>query len=241
MADRVPRVLQPSDSLLRALERCRLSTVRGVLGEREASPVIDLPQIARLEDVLGPRLHDDVITLVALGDPLAKCLTGIECTLTIETAADDFAAPQGFVCIAAVYSEPIKELQEDSHGGPHYELMAPHSKTGDDAALRIHINGAFETKMPVGQFIDRMLSAASAGGASGIAPEGDGKPAPLEPPAKLTPGLTIVRETLGRALHKKFGEGTIVRRIEDGAHEKLVIAFADRERTLLASYVELVK
>jgi hypothetical protein len=241
MADRVPRALQPSDSLLRALQRCGLSTVQGILGKRESKPAIDLPQLTRLEEVIGTRLHDDVITLLALGDPLAKCLTGIECTLTIETAADDFAAPQGHVCIAVVYSKPIKELQDGSHGGAQCELMAPCSSTGDEPALRIYVDGAFDAEMSVGKFIDRMLNAASARGVRGIAPESDAKPTPLEPPAKIIPGLTIVRETLGRALHKKFGEGTIVRRIEDGAHEKLVIAFADRERTLLASYVELVK
>ena len=240
MPDLVPRDLQPSISLLRALERCRQSTVKGVKGKRQDKPVIDAPQLLRLEDTLGTRLHDDVFTLIALDDPLTKLLTGLECTLTIETAADDFAAPQGHVCIAAVYSEPIQELQDGSHGGPHYELMAPISKTGDDPKLRIHLDGTFEGEMTAGEFIDHMLAAASAGGVSGIQSERDTAPAPLEPPPKIVPGLTVVREPLGRATHKKFGEGTIIQRIEDGPHEKLVIAFADRQRTLLASYVELI-
>ena len=246
ISERVVRDLHPSDSLLRALERCAKSTIEGVVGERVAKPVIDLPQLVRLEDALGTRLHDDVITLVALGDPLAKCLTGIECTLTIETAADDFDAPDGYVCIAAVYSEPIGELQDGSHGGPHYELMVPRSRAGDDATLRVHIGKAFDAEMDLGTFIERMLSAASARGARGIAPErgtnaGQPRPVPLEPRPRIIPGLTVVRAPLLRALHKKFGEGTVLRRIEDGAHEKLVIAFADRERTLLASYVEILK
>lgn len=217
-----------------------MSTIQGVVGTRKAKPVIDLPQLLRLEEEIGTRLHDDVITLVALADPLAKCLTGIECTLTIETAADDFAAPKGYVCIAAVYSEPIEEIQDGAHGGPFYELMAPRSKTGDDAALRIHVDGTFDANMSAGAFIERMLSAANARGVGGIVPERDTTPAPPALHPKIIPGLTLVKEPLQRAVHKKFGEGTIVRRVESGEHEKLVIAFADRERTLLASYVEVL-
>lgn len=239
--DRTPRDLHPSESLLRALVRCGKSNVKGLVGEQAAKPVIDLPQLNRLEEAIGTRLHDDIITLIALGDPLTKCLTGIECSLTIETAADDFDPPHEHVCIATVYGEPIKELQDSAHGGPHYHLMAPLSKTGDDAKLRIHFNGAFDAEMDLGRFIDRMLSAAAGRGVTGIAPERDTLPEPLDPRPKITPGLTLVKAPLRRAFHKKFGEGTILRQVEDGAHEKFVIAFADRERTLLASYVEIVK
>lgn len=236
---RTPRALQPSESLLRALARCEKSTVKGVLGERAAEPVIDLPQVVRLEETLGTRLHDDVITLVAVADPLTKCLTGIECTLTIETAADDFEAPKGYVCIAAVYSQPIEELQNGAHGGPFFELMVPISKTGEDATLRIHQSGNFEGEMNLGGFIERMLSAASERGAAGIAAESGAVPKLLEVQPRITPGLVLVKAPLRRAFHKKFGEGTILRQIEDGAHEKFVIAFADRERTLLARFVEI--
>ena len=189
---------------------------------------------------MGARLHDDVITLVALGDPLAKLLTGIEDALTIETAADDVTAPDGYVCIATVYAEPIQELQNASEGGPYYELLAPRSTSGDEPTLLVHLDGSFAGHMTTGGFIDGLLNTASENGIGGIAPECK-TAAPLEPAARIVPGIPMAMEPLGRALHKKFGEGNILRRIEDGEHEKFVIAFADRERTLLARFVQVVK
>ncbi|MEZ4252523.1 MAG: hypothetical protein R3B99_30300 [Polyangiales bacterium] len=64
----------------------------------------------------------------------------------------------------------------------------------------------------------------------------------LVPPPKLLAGkklkLNLGRAAGERVTHVKFGDGTIVRRIDDGEHEKVVVRFEDAERTLLSRFVK---
>ncbi len=55
------------------------------------------------------------------------------------------------------------------------------------------------------------------------------------PAFELTGRVPDVARSARRVIHDKFGAGTVVRALDDGS--KLVIAFADGERTLLARFV----
>nr|MDQ3037108.1 hypothetical protein [Myxococcota bacterium] len=85
--------------------------------------------------------------------------------------------------------------------------------------------------------------------ASGALPSyGTPKPTPLAPEPRLTGsakprGARAAKKAPGteRVHHPKFGEGVVLTRIGDGAEQKVVIAFADGERTLLANRIRDVE
>jgi len=240
---RTPRELEPSPSLLRVLDKCNGASVKGLDGERRKTPELSLATLERVEDELGLRLDDDVLVLLALGDPVMRLLSGIEDVNSIADAEDEQTAPEGYACIATVYSDPVGELVAGAHGGPYLYLAAPRTPSDEPGHLLVcrdaHWDGAWETTLA--DFVDQQLHEACSGEQQDhITLGGEGEPRELEIPPRLVTGhaLELTDEALGgRVAHPKFGEGEVVDRSGEGEQEKLRIQFADRERTLLARFV----
>jgi hypothetical protein len=242
---RTPRTLVASKGLLEALSLCaRAASHVPVRGARRARPTLSLSHVARVEDEIGARLHDDVLVLLAIVDPMARMLTGLASTMSIAEAAEDFDAPKGYVRIATVYSDPIGELVDGAHGGAYVDVLAPRDPTGEEAQLLVAHDGHVEraTRQTLSAFIVSALDDAVGRGA--LPSYGTPAATPLAPAPRLT-GTAKPRGAkkppgTERAHHPKFGDGVVMARIGDGADEKLVIAFAGGERTLLASRVTLL-
>ncbi len=238
---REPRTLDASPALLRALAYCdRAASVLPVRGRRASRPTLSLAHLERVEEEIGARLHDELLVLLALRDPVARLVTGIRDVLSIAEAAEDHEGPDGYVCVSVVYSEPIAELVEGAHGAAYLSLFAPREPSGAEAEIVVSrdgfLDGAVTTTLA--ELIDDALH-------EGLASVEDarsvtrGEAAPLEHAPRLVAGKKKrSAELVRRVAHPKFGVGTVLRRIGDGAESRLVIAFADRERTLLSRFVE---
>lgn len=242
---REPRLLVPSASLLRALSVCAQTVVDRVRGSRKKSPTLSLASLERLEDELGVRLHDDVLTLLALRDPIVSLFTGIG-ALTDFGDASEHEAPEGFVCLSVVYSDPVGERVAEAHGGPWYYLCVPIAPTGPEAKVFVSTDGIDPDPpdesegVTIEAFLDDAIHAARSGEWGEHVKTGPAREEVLIPPPKLVAGkkLKLDRGTGERVMHTKFGEGTVVRRLDEGEHEKVVVRFADEERTLLSRFVK---
>lgn len=238
---RASRPLVPSTSLLEALARCRVAAASvKVRGARRAKPTVSLSHLARVEQEIGAHLHDDVLVLIALADPVARLMTGLSTTMAIAEAAEDFEAPDGYVRIATVYHDPIGALDGD-HGGPNIDLFAPCMAIAKPAQFLLgHEGSVDETPISLGAFIGAQLDDAVGRGA--LPAYGDRNAEPLEVAPKLI-GAAKPKSKLkkpidaARVSHPRFGEGQVLSRIGDGEGSKLVIAFPEGERTLLARFV----
>lgn len=246
--NRSARPLTASASLLEALSRCAMAARHvPVRGARRAKPSLSLSHVTRMEDEIGAQLHDDVLVLLALVDPIARLMTGLASTVSVAEAAEDHEAPDGYVRIATVYSDPIAERVDGAHGGPYVDLYAPRAPAGEAAQLLVGVDGKLRgaKAQTLGAFITHALDAAVSRGA--LPSYGTPKPIPLDPAPRLTgaakPRGRGAKKPPGteRVHHPKFGDGVVMARIGDGADEKLVIAFADGERTLLASRIAAIE
>ncbi|MCA9611701.1 MAG: hypothetical protein R3B99_05380 [Polyangiales bacterium] len=242
---REPRLLVPSASLLRALSVCAQTEVDRVRGSRKKSPTLSLASLEKLEDELGVRLHDDVLTLLALRDPIVAFFTGIG-ALNDFGDASEHAAPEGFVCLSVVYSDPVGERVAEAHGGPWYYLCVPTEPTGPEAKVFVSTDG-IDAEPPdesegvtIEAFLDDAIHAARDGEWGEHVKTASARDDVLAPPPKLVAGrkLKLDRGTGERVTHAKFGEGTVIRRLDEGEHEKVVVRFADEERTLLSRFVK---
>jgi hypothetical protein len=238
---RQARPLVASASLLEALSVCRAASAHvPVRGTRKRTPSLPLGQLFRCEEALGTELHDDVLVLVAIADPVAKLISGITGTVSIAEAAEEHSSPKGWVCISAVADDPIGELTSGTHGGPHARIFVPKKPVGEAATVRVSVDGAqADEAVTLGAFIVSVLDAATS---RGVLPRfGTPKREPLEGPPRLT-GVygkrdKFARPTGERVHHPKLGDGVVTARIGDGEAEKLVIAFEGGERTVLARFV----
>jgi len=243
---REPRPLVASPSLLRALGACGATSIDRLRGSRKKKPTLSLVALRRLEEEIGARLHDDVLVLLALRDPVVELFTGIGEVRSIADAADEYEAPDGWVCISMVYSDPVGELVAGAHGGPYYFLAVPREPEGDEARVLVGLDGLDRTEPgdtgeTLCDFIDRALHEAGAGewqDSCHIAPMG--REQPLSPAPALVAGRRLKLQTGAgeRVTHPKFGEGEVIRRMDDGEHQKIIVRFADGERTLLARFVK---
>lgn len=251
MNKREPRPLVASDSMLRALTECAGTHIKGLRGSRKKSPTLSLVALERLENEIGARLHDDVLVLLALQDPVATLLTGIGDVNSIADAADEHAAPEGWVCIAIVYSDPVGEVVADAHGAAYLYLAVPREPPDDEPA-RVIVGWDGLDSAPVeddeagellGDFIKEMLFDARGGEWGDEVSGAAGGCEPLQPQPALVRGRSLRRDgnTNTRVTHPKFGEGEVIKRTGEGDDEKVVVRFADKERTLLARFVQPAK
>jgi len=240
MTSRTPRTIVPSASLLEALSLCGPAALSiPARGTRRARPQVRLSHLARTEEEIGARLHDDVLALLAIGDPIARLLTGIESTMSIAEAAEDREAPEGHVRIAMVYSDPIGELVDGAHGGPYFDLFAPRAPDGEAAAILVATDGQLDgaREHTLGGFVIAALDEAV--GRGQLAAYGTPRAIPLEPAPRLVGSAKprSQKRSSDRVTHPKFGEGVVISRIGQGEEEKAVVAFAGGERTLLTRFL----
>jgi hypothetical protein len=241
---RAPRALVASPSLLRALSACASTTVTGVRGARRASPTLSLVALEKLEEELGFRLHDDLLVLLALRDPIVKLFTGIGDLNDLGDASEN-EAPEGYVCISTVYSDPVGERMADAHGGPYLYLVVPREPEGLEARILVYEDGidveppSDDAGVTIESLMDDLIHAARSGEWGEHVTTGPGREVPLDPVPKLVAGrrLQTARGGGEKVTHPKFGEGTVVRRVGEGDQEKVVVRFADAERTLLARFL----
>ncbi len=240
---RTPRPLEPSQGLLRVLDKCNGATVTGLDGARRAAPEVSLATLNRIEGELGVRLDDDVLAVIAIGDPLIRLLSGIEDVNSIADAADEHPAPEGYRCIAIVYSDPVGELVAEAHGAAYHYLAAPCSPGQEQGQLLVCTDGDWDgaEETTLADFVDQQLHQACSGEwEDHVTLGGEGEPRELEVPATLVAGhaLELPDVPVGdRVSHPKFGVGEVVERSGEGDQEKVRVRFADRERTLLARFV----
>ncbi len=246
---REPRPLVASPSLLRALNACAATTIKGLRGSRKKQPTLSLVALERLEDEIGARLHDDILVLLALRDPVVQLLTGIGDVNSIADAADDHPAADGFVCISVVYSDPVGELVGDAHGGPYHYLTVPKHPEEDEAMILVSDDGV-DTEAPaegevldesLGAFIEQMLQDARSGEWRDAVVAGAGSLAPLDPQPTLVRGRRLQPKGGGAGLqvtHPKFGTGEVLEQNGEGPDQKVLVRFADKERTMLARFLQ---
>jgi hypothetical protein len=174
---------------------------------------------------------------------VAKLVTGIESMVSIAEAAEDFEAPDGYVRIAKVYSDPVGELTDGAHGAAYIDLLAPREPEGDEANVLVVVDDLVDDadETPLGEFIDTVIREALAGDTAALSILATHDAPALDPVPTLIAGATSKKKKpqsgVERVTHPKFGDGTVVSRSGEGDDAKVVVAFADRERTLLARFV----
>lgn len=228
------------------LSACGSTQIKGVGGSRRKRATLSLAALGRLEAELGVRLHDDVLVLLAIRDPIVALLTGIG-ALDDMAAAAETEAPEGLVCIAIVPADPVGERLRGEHGGASIYLCVPRATDGPEARLLVYWDG-IDTEPPeddaVGESIHRFVTGrireARTGRWGELVSTAEGREEPLEPAPRLVPGRTLkLDDGAGEIVaHAKFGQGTVVRRIGEGDAQKVVVRFADAERTVLARFLQ---
>jgi hypothetical protein len=185
---------------------------------------LDIATLAAIEAELGTELHDDVLIVLAAGIPMLTTATCIEIDYILDRLGEA-DVPAGWVSIGRHRDEhedlcvPVPARAES--------VIAPSVLVDDhafDAPLAFprwveeKLRGELETRSDWLELLVRLdtITELPVFALTGRVPE-------VPPP--------VTR----RVVHDKFGTGTVVRELDGGT--KLVIAFADAERTLLARFV----
>ncbi|MBN2496074.1 MAG: hypothetical protein JXR96_15885 [Deltaproteobacteria bacterium] len=215
-----------------------------VRGARARRPVLSLVRLAHLEEEIGARLHDDVLALLAIRDPVAGMVTGIESLESVAEAAEDYTAPDGCVRIGWVYSDPIGERMEGAHGGPYVDIVSSREPEGEEARVHIALDGQLEgaEEQSLGAYIEGVLTDALSGQRDALSILGNRAAVPLDPPPQLIAGVRPKAPEMEceRGQHPKFGMGIVIKRLGSGRSAKVVVAFADQCRTILSRYVQTI-
>jgi len=236
---RVARPLVPSEGMRHVL---RLITVvrvaAGARGETavvaDATPAgpstLDIGALAELEAELGTELHDDVLIVLAARIPMLTTATA----LTIDRVLDRLgeAHPHsGWVSIAWVSERPF-EARRSGHGGGLYDLYVPVPARAESVVAP---GGFFDTPLAFPGWVEDQLRPELRERSDWLDLRGRLAAVTDLPAFALAGRVPEVPLPTRRVIHDKFGVGTVVRALDDGS--KLVIAFADGERTLLARFV----
>jgi hypothetical protein len=245
-AARDPGEVTASDSLLKALRLCDAVAGSGLIPRikrRKSKPALRASAIQQIESEIGAELCDDVLTLVAIQDPIASLVTGIKSLASVaEAAADYFDAPDGWVRIGVAYHDPFGELLRGERGGPYVSLCVP-KKNGGKPRLVALVDGEEEAdETTFGAFVEARIREALSGerDAPAIFGKEKGLPLALDPAPRILAGRASRAPGQELVKHARFGEGEVVKRLGEGEAAKLVIRFADGERTLMARFVEPV-
>jgi hypothetical protein len=238
---RAARPLAPSEGMRRVLRL--LAVVReaaAASGETDvvvdATPTgpgtLDVGALSSIEAELGTELHDDVLTVFAARIPMLTTATG----LVIDDVLDrvgEADAPDGWVSIGWVSEDPFEARRSHGeHGGGLGDLFVPAPPRTASVIAPVR---NFDAPLPFPRWVEDQLRIELGRRSDWL--ELLGRVAAVtEVPTFALSGATPAgpRVAARRVIHDKFGEGTVIRTL---AGDKLVIAFADGERTLLARFV----
>ncbi len=234
------RPLVPSQGMHRVLRL--LSVVREAASARgeadvvaDLTPVgsgtIDATALAAIEAELGTELHDDVLIVLAARIPMLTTATALVLDRVLDRV-DDAKVPDGWVSIAWVSERPFEARRYPGHGGGLYDLCVPVPARADSVVAP---GGFFDSPFAFPKWVEDQL-----------VPELRQRSDWYELSARIAEVTDVPSFALAaapaapapdarRVIHDKFGTGTVVRTLDGGA--KLVIAFPDGERTLLARFV----
>lgn len=198
---------------LKLSKEIRASLVRlAALTPMRDPPHLDLEAVEALEAELGCGFSDDVLALFAFGgDELGeRCGIELDQVRTMTDDAHEQGCPDDLVTIGC-----------DADGHVHFCV-----KRKPDGRIFLFDNqDGSAAPVSLAFWLKERVSISAETGAS--------EAAPFVAPALIGPIASAVR----KVRHKKFGEGTVVREIGQGAEKKLEIQFADGKRVLIASAV----
>jgi len=191
---------------------------------------LDVGALATIEAELGTELHDDVLIVLAARIPMLTTATALAIDRVLDRVGE--AHPQdGWVSIAWVSERPFEARRYPGHGGGLYDLYVPVPARAESVVAP---DGCFDAPVAFPVWVEDQLRP-ELGGRSDWLDLRERLAAMVDVPAfALAGGVPEVPRSTRRVVHDKFGIGTVVRAL-DGS--KLVIAFADGERTLLARFV----
>lgn len=234
---RVARPLVPSDGMRQVLRL--VAVVRDAAAERgetsvvaDATPLgprtLDLGALARVEAELGTSLHDDILIVLAARIPMLSTATALSIDHILDRI-DEAHAHDGWVSIAWASERPFEARREPGHGGALYDLYVP---VPARPASVVAPGDGFDAPLAFPEWAEAQLRPELESRTDWI--ELRGRLAAI-PTFALVYGPPAVPPPTRHVIHDKFGAGTVIRSLDGGI--KLVIAFADGERTLHARFV----
>jgi hypothetical protein len=237
---RVTRPLVPSEGMRHVLRL--VTAVRDAARTRGETAVVadttphgpgtlDIGALAAIEAELGTELHDDVLIVLAARIPMLTTATALAIDRVLDRAGEA-RARDGWVSIAWASERPFEARRDQGHGGDLYDLYVPVPARADSV---VAVDGGFDAPVAFPVWVEDQLRP-ELGDRSDWLDLRERLAAVADVPAfELTGRVPDVARSARRVIHDTFGAGTVVRALDDGS--KLVIAFADGERTLLARFV----
>jgi hypothetical protein len=193
--------------------------------------VLDVGALAAIETELGTELHDDVLIVLAARIPMLATATALAIDRVLDRVGEA-ADHDGWRSIAWVSDRPFEARRYPGHGGGLSELYVPVPARADSVVAP---GGCFDTPLAFPAWVEDQLRP-ELGERSDWLELRERLAAVTELPTfALAGGMPEVARATRRVVHDKFGAGTVVRALD--GDRKLVIAFADGERTLLARFV----
>ncbi len=242
------RSLPVSKELLAALRLCEGVASSDLLPDEEiavseSAGRLGAEGVAYVERELGHALPDELLSLLAIGHPVAAIVTGIRDLSSILDAAEneidtsELDDDRTWLPVSMVYNEPLSEIVDGAHGGPYLTLCVPPGSREVPLPVLV-LGGESPLIAPLGKVISDIIRDEL----SRLEPD-----VPIRPLASYTPPEPcIVEDRPARAAaparrvrHKKFGEGVVIDSEGDGPDARLTVDFVGIGRKkLVARFVE---
>ena len=213
----------------------------GILGDVELAAPGDgklrVESVAWVEQEIGAELPDDVLVLLAIGDPVARIATGLaslESLLDVSETVleiDDEEHAGRWIAIARVGSEPFAELMT---GAPSaHELLLCIPETRGKSVLVVSGRRPRETTS-LGAFIDDAVRGELRHLEKWPEVLDEARERADAPEAVMVEDGVDERKEPPRVRHERFGRGDVIETHED----KLLVRFDDGvTRKLLARFL----
>lgn len=238
---RIARPLVPSEGMQRVLRL--VSVVRNAARERGENEVIadttptgpgmlDIGALSAIEAELGTELHDDVLIVLAARIPMLTTATALAIDEVLDRVGE--AHPHdGWVSIASVSDRPFEARRYPGHGGGICDLYVPVPARAESV-----VTTGRSKPVAFPEWVEEQLSTELEVRSDWLNLRERLAAVSDVPAFALAGGVSDVPQYTRRVIHDKFGVGTVLHVLDNGS--KLVIAFADGERTLLARFVRNV-